>query len=397
MRIVRRLIGRVVRLVVRAVVAIVVLGVALALVLPYVVPFTSTGTLTHRAAADAWVADGGGWSHGPGGGSEAVSGGSGGSDGATFVEVLGIELHVERLPAGADATDGAAAEAAEGAPLVVLLHGFGGSTATWRDTAPALAAAGAEVVAYDRPAFGFTERILDDALDAFRARTGADLYGPDGQVALLDALIDTLLDADAAGAGGSGAGGSRPVVLVGHSAGGTLAAEYALRRPERLAGVVLVAPAILTTGGAPGWVRPVLAFPPVARGGPFVARFAARGSDRLLDASWHDPTLVTDAMRAEYAAPQAVLDWERGLWELVRAPGAFAVAERPGDVAVPVLLVTGDDDRVVPTDDTRELAGLIAGAELVVLERVGHIPQEEDAAGTLDAVRGFLARVGSVG
>lgn len=397
MRIVRRLIGRVVRLVVRAVVAIVVLGVALALVVPYVVPFTSTGTLTHRGAADAWVADGGGWSHGPGGGSEA---GSGGSDGATFVEVLGIELHVERLPAGAGTAagaaagevDGAADGAAEGAPLVVLLHGFGGSTATWRDTAPALAAAGAEVVAYDRPAFGFTERILDDALDAFRARTGVDLYGPDGQVALLDALIDTLLDAD-----GSGAGGSRPVVLVGHSAGGTLAAEYALRRPERLAGVVLVAPAILTTGGAPGWVRPVLAFPPVARGGPFVARLAARGSDRLLDASWHDPTLVTDAMRAEYAAPQAVLDWERGLWELVRAPGAFAVAERPGDVAVPVLLVTGGDDRVVPTDDTRELAGLIVGAELVVLERVGHIPQEEDAAGTLDAVRGFLARVEGIG
>lgn len=392
MRIVRRLIGRVVRLVARAVVAVVVLGVALALVLPYVVPFTSTGTLTHRGAADAWVADGGGWSHGPGGGSEAGSDGSGGSDGATFVEVLGIELHVERLPAGAGATDGAADGAAESAPLVVLLHGFGGSTATWRDTAPALAAAGAEVVAYDRPAFGFTERILDDALDAFRARTGVDLYGPDGQVALLDALIDTLLDAD-----GSGADASRPVVLVGHSAGGTLAAEYALRRPERLAGVVLVAPAILTTGGAPGWVRPVLAFPPVARGGPFVARLAARGSDRLLDASWHDPTRVTDAMRAEYAAPQAVLDWERGLWELVRAPGALAVAERPGDVAVPVLLVTGDDDRVVPTDDTRELAGLIAGAELVVLERVGHIPQEEDAAGTLDAVRGFLARVAGVG
>ncbi len=372
MRIVRRLIGRVLRLVVRAVVAVVVLGVALALVLPYAVPFTSTGTLGHREAADAWVADGGGWSHAAG-------------EPATFLEVLDIELHVERLPAGAGAGTGAAGDA----PLVVLLHGFGGSTATWRDTAPALAAGGAEVVAYDRPAFGFTERVLDDALDALRARLGVDLYGPDGQVALLDALLDTLLDADGAGADGA----ARPMVLVGHSAGGTLAAEYALRRPERLAGVVLVAPAILTTGGTPAWARPVLTLPPVDRGGPFVARLAARGSDRLLEASWHDPTRVDDAMRAEYAAAQAVRDWERGLWALVRAPGTFDIAERPADLAVPVLLVTGDDDRVVPTDDTRELATLIAGAELVVLERVGHVPQEEDAAGTLDAIARFLARV----
>jgi len=376
-RIVRRLNGRVLRLVVRAVVAVVVLGVALALVLPYAVPFTSTGTLGHREAADAWVADGGGWSHAAG-------------EPASFLEVLDIELHVERLPAGAGAGAGT------DAPLVVLLHGFGGSTATWRDTAPALAAGGAEVVAYDRPAFGFTERVLDDRLDAFRARTGVDLYGPDGQVALLDALLDTLLDADGAGPDGTGAdGAARPVVLVGHSAGGTLAAEYALRRPERLAGIVLVAPAVLTTGGTPAWLRPVLTLPPVARGGPFVARLAASGSDQLLEASWHDPARVTDAMRAEYAAPQAVRDWERGLWELVRAPGTFDIAERPEAVTVPVLLVTGDDDRVVPTDDTRELATLIAGSELIVLERVGHIPQEEDAAGTGDAIARFLARVGS--
>ena len=362
---VRRLLGPVVRIVVRVVGGLVILLMTLGLVLPFVVPFSSTGTLDHRAAADAWVAAGGSWS-------------AEGADAATFLRLLDIDLHVERLTGETGGADDA--------PIIVLLHGFGSSTTTWSDIAPALAAAGTDVIAYDRPAFGFTERILDDALATFRARTGVDLYGSDGQIALLDALLDELLDT-----GDTGPPSPRPVLLVGHSAGGTLAAEYALRRPERLAGVVLLAPAILTTGGAPAWVRPVLGFAPVARGGPFLARFAARGADRLLDASWHDPSRVTDAMRATYAAPQAVVDWERGLWELVRAAGTFLVAERPEDITVPVLLITGDDDRVVPTADTLELARRIPKAELVVLERVGHIPQEEDAAGTLAAVQAFLA------
>jgi pimeloyl-ACP methyl ester carboxylesterase len=358
---------RSVRRIVRFVVRFVVL-VALALVLPYVVPFTSTGTLTHREAADATL-----------------------GAGAEFVDVLGIELHVERWsPSGAAA---AASGATADRPLIVLLHGFGASTLTWRDTAPALAELG-EVVAYDRPAFGFTERILDDERDAFVAREGVDPYGPDGQVVLLDALLDALLDvllaSGAGGADGADSTEGRPVILVGHSAGGTLAAEYALTRPERVAGVVLVAPAILTTGGTPAWVRPALALPPLERGGPFVARLAARGSGTLLERSWHDPSRIDDAMRARYAAPEQVRDWERGLWALVAASGSYTVGTRAAEIRVPTLLVTGDDDRIVPTADTRTLAELVAGAELVVLDGVGHIPQEEDAGGTVDAVRTFV-------
>jgi len=63
------------------------------------------------------------------------------------------------------------------------------------------------------------------------------------------------------------------------------------------------------------------------------------------------------------------------------------VTAEADDLGVPVLLVTGDDDRVVPTADTRALAALIDGSELVVLDAVGHIPHEEDPEGTLAAVR----------
>lgn len=149
---------------------------------------------------------------------------------------------------------------------------------------------------------------------------------------------------------------------------------------------MLVAPAVLTTGGAPGWLRPVLGFPPIDRWGPWLARAAAGGADALLQRSWHDPSRLTDDVRARYDEPRQVAGWEQGLWRLVRAPAQLRVSDDASMLDLPVLLITGDDDRIVPTDDTRELAEMIDGARLAVLEDTGHVPHEESPAGFLDAI-----------
>jgi pimeloyl-ACP methyl ester carboxylesterase len=60
---------------------------------------------------------------------------------------------------------------------------------------------------------------------------------------------------------------------------------------------------------------------------------------------------------------------------------------------VPALVITGDDDRVVPTEQSVRLARELPQAELVVLPSCGHIPQEECPAPFLQAVKGFLARL----
>lgn len=308
------------------------------LVLPYLLPFSTTGTLSAREAAAASV-----------------------GASPTYLSLEGLEVHVERVPAARDA------ETAGPVPLIVVLHGFGASAATWRDSLPGLAELG-DVVAYDRPPFGFTERPQPGA--------GFDPYGTAAQVALLSALIDRERGEDP----------DRPVVLVGHSAGGALAAEAALRRPEQVDALVLVAPAILTTGGTPGWLQPVLGFPPIDRWGPWLARLAARGSERLLEVSWHDPSRITDEVRRRYAEPQQVQGWEEGLWQLVRARPDLQVVSAPERLQLPVLLVTGDDDRVVPTEDTRRLATLLGDADLAELEATGHVPHEESPDAFLRAV-----------
>ena len=57
---------------------------------------------------------------------------------------------------------------------------------------------------------------------------------------------------------------------------------------------------------------------------------------------------------------------------------------------MPVLVVTGDDDRIVPTESTVQLAGKIADAQLVVFDQCGHVPQEECPDQFMDAIITFL-------
>ena len=87
-------------------------------------------------------------------------------------------------------------------------------------------------------------------------------------------------------------------------------------------------------------------------------------------------------------------NWDRALWELTQASQPLNLDQRLEDLGVPVLVVTGDDDRIVPTEQSLRLAGEIPGAELAVIPACGHVPQEECPTAFLTAVEDFLARLG---
>ena len=304
-------------------------GVLAFLIGPLLLPETTSGTMTEREAA--------------------------GPD-ATFVEVNGLSVHYTSAPFQGDRSD---------APLIVLLHGFGASTYSWREVLEPLSAFG-EVVAYDRPAFGFTERPVD--------QSEPSPYGVEAQLDLLQAVIDEWAEP------------GQDVVLVGHSAGGTLAAEFALRYPEEVSALVLVAPALLTGGGGPQWLSPLYAIPQIDRVGPRLVSSIASSGEELLERSWHDPSLLTPDIRAGYRAPLTVAGWERAFWEFQKAPRSFQVTTSPESLSVPVLLITGDDDRVVPTSDSLAVAELLPSATLVVIPDSGHLPHEETPTDFMTAV-----------
>ena len=170
---------------------------ALLLIVPFIIPVETTGTRTYKEVA---------------------------GEGAEFATAQGIEIFYEKTDFvcqdGRDCSN---------PPVIFLMHGFGANTFSFREVTEPLSEFG-DVIAYDRPGFGLSERPT--------SWEGQNPYGSVGQ----DLILDELIERFASG---------RDVILVGHSAGGTLAAQYVVDNKDAVKGLILISPAILTTGGSP--------------------------------------------------------------------------------------------------------------------------------------------------
>ena len=298
-------------------------------VVPFLIPFETSGTQTNVQVA--------------------------GPD-AKFTALGGVSVHYTQV----DYTGDCNCEA----PLIVLMHGFGASTFSWREVEKPLSAFG-NVISYDRPAFGFTERPV--------SWTAASPYSFEGNFAILDDLIAKF-------------GAGRQVILVGHSAGGQLAAEYARVRGEAVDGLILVDPAILSTGGGPegfGWFYKI---PQIDRLGPILVSSIATSGDKLIYQSFFDQTKVTPAVLEGYHRPLKIAGWERAFWNFATASKANDLKANLGSITRPTLLITGSNDTVVATADTVKLQTLIPGSALEIIARAGHLPHEERPAEFMAAI-----------
>jgi pimeloyl-ACP methyl ester carboxylesterase len=273
-----------------------------------------------------------------------------------FVALNGLLVHYKEMGAGQ--------------PTFILLHGFGASLFSWREVMEPLSQYG-RVVAFDRPAFGLTERPMPGEW------TGQNPYSPEAQVDLVIGLLDALVLEQA--------------ILVGNSAGGTVALNTALTYPDRVQALVLVDAAVYTGGGSPRWARPILKTPQVRHLGPLIARQIQNGGRAFIQSAWHDPSQITPQIYEGYEKPLQVENWDRALWELTAASRWLALAERLDELSMPVLVITGDDDRIVPTGQSLQLAEEIPGAALAVIPDCGHLPHEECPASFMDALVNFLA------
>lgn len=288
---------------------------------PFLVPVQSSGTLTNKeAAAQLWQGR------------------------SKFVEILDHEVHY--VEAGDPNSD----------RLILLAHGFGASAFSYKAVLAPLAAHG-HVIAYDRAAFGFTERPAK--------WSGVNPYSSQGQLEVIDALVDKF-------------GSDKEVFLVGHSAGGALAAGYALEHQEKLKGLVLFAPAVYGSGGAPQWLNWIFDIPQLDHLGPLAVSSIASSGLEILDRSYNDPNQITEETLKGYTAPLQIIGWERAFWEFNKAPRALDVAKRLSEITIKTLVITGDNDQIVPTDNSIRLAGELPSAELVVIEQTGHLPNEEN-------------------
>ncbi len=203
---------------------------------------------------------------------------------------------------------------------------------------------------------------------------GRAAYTSEAQVELTVSLMDAL--------------DIEQTVLVGNSAGGTVSMLTALAYPDRVEALVLVDAAV-HAGGSPGWIRPILHTPQIQHLGPLVTRWIQNWGLDFARSAWHDPNLITDEVWEGYLLPLRADNWDRALWELTVARRPSGLDERLSEFSMPILIMTGDDDRIVPTDDSIRLHDAMPGSELVIIPGCRHVPQEECPDAFMQAVLRF--------
>jgi pimeloyl-ACP methyl ester carboxylesterase len=274
-------------------------------------------------------------------------------DDSEFIDINGVNVHLKKR--------------GQGKPVFLLLHGFAASLYSWQRVMEPFSQLGM-VIAFDRPGFGLSEHPL--------GWQGKNPYSADAQTELVVGLLDHF-QVDQA-------------ILVGSSAGGSISMRVALQHPQRVAGLVLVDAAVYVGSHAPRWLSPIFSTPQMHHLGPLIARQITRLGPRLIDIAWHDPSRMSDEMLELYRKPYQVEDWDNALWELTLANRQNDLPKHLSEIDLPTLVITGDDDSIVPTADSIRLAGELPHASLKVIQDCGHLPHEEQPEEFMQAVRSFL-------
>lgn len=290
-------------------------------------------------------------------------------DGA-FVEINGLSIYY---------TESGPAEG----PVILLLHGFGGSTFTWRDNIAPLVDAGYRVIAYDRPPFGLSDK----------QPTPADQTGA-GHASIAIGLMDALAIDTA--------------VLVGHSAGGGVIAHTATRYPERVTGLVFVAGAVggdrdsdsdtdATQPGENGLGSLFELGQNIDPSAPLAvalvrAFLTPERFTGILENAYHPSFEVTDDIRAGYSRVLQVENWEAGFLSLFSSDAMPDPVDIDSLAALdlPTLLIWGAQDTWVPLSQGEFLHERLPSSTLVVYDDVGHMPMEEAVARFNDDLLRFV-------
>jgi magnesium chelatase accessory protein len=253
-----------------------------------------------------------------------------------FVRAAGLQWHVQVMGSG---------------PPLLLIHGAGAATHSWRDLAPLLAR-DFTVVAPDLPGHGFTETPSPAGLSL------------DGMARGLGECLDGM--------------GVRPVMAVGHSAGAAIAIRMRLDGRIGAGGVVSINGALKPFPGAAGHVFPALAkllfLNPLA-----IQAFAWRARRpgavaRLLQSTG---SVIDPAGVKFYARLLATTGHIGGALGMMANWDLQPLVDRLSTLPPPLTLIAAEKDRAVPPDVAYAVRALVPDSRLVSLPGLGHLAHEQ--------------------
>lgn len=249
----------------------------------------------------------------------------------------------------------------------VLLHGSNFNAYTWNDVIDFFGEYG-RVVAYDQIPYGLSEKLVEGDW------TEDNPYSSTAAVEQLFSFLDAL-EIDNA-------------VLVGNSYGANLAVQAVLAKPERIDGLILVDAAVYVQEQMPAWL---MNSPQMQHVGPLFARQLGQ-SEAFINQTYSDPEKISEERMRLTTIQTQVTDWDIAYWEYLKVWGADApdYVSMLSEIQQPTLVISGDNDHVVPLADSERLNAKLPNSELIVLANCGHVPQEECPASFEDAIAAWL-------
>jgi pimeloyl-ACP methyl ester carboxylesterase len=247
----------------------------------------------------------------------------------------------------------------QGAPALLLLHGFGSSLQAWDDWSVKLAQK-YRVIRLDLPGFGLT------------GASPANDYSEEKDLAFLTHFADKL--------------SLEKFSVIGHSMGGKMAWSLAASQPERVQALVLMAPdgfpETKDIGTKPYEVPAIMGLIKYV-----LPKYLVRKS---IEPAFAEADALSDALVNRY-------------YDMLRAPGVRgAILERSNQtiytdpvprlkaIKAPTLLIWGEQDQMIPSTNAQSYATVLSNSSTVLVPKLGHLLQEEQPEKGLAAVMQFL-------
>jgi len=247
----------------------------------------------------------------------------------------------------------------QGAPALLLLHGFGSSLQAWDDWSLKLEQK-YRLIRLDLPGFGLT------------GASPANDYSEEKDLAILTHFVDKL--------------GLEKFSVVGHSMGGKMAWSLAASQPERVQALVLMAPdgfpETKDIGTKPYEVPAIMGLIKYV-----LPKYLVQKS---IEPAFVQADALNDALVNRY-------------FDMLRAPGVRgAILERSNQtiytdpvprlkaIKAPTLLIWGEKDQMIPSTNAQSYANVLSNSTTVLIPKLGHLLQEEQPEKGLAAVMQFL-------
>jgi len=261
------------------------------------------------------------------------------SEHGRFLDIDGVCIYVEEQ--NRESTQAA----------IVFIHGFGGSTFSWRHNIPFFAGQGYRVVSLDMKGFGLSYK--DFASD----------YSHVAQAELLGQVL-ARLEVDQA-------------YFVGHSMGTSVMLHFAHLYPESILGLISVGGSVNLDRG-PVYIYTVLNFGPFRRiGEVFLTRYMAKEQvGKLLESASHQDIVTAEVVDGYYNR-LVIGQWAKSLLAMTRDMHKNTVTFPLEDITFPTLIFWGEQDTWVTRTEIDKWRDEIPSAEFHVIPETGHLLMEE--------------------